>query len=158
MEIPVFSANLIDRTDRKEHIQLEYRSFPEFKMTIIPAIRENHGAVGLWKTLKLILTERVSDELDFFIFCEDDHIFTEVYSIDFLIKCINDAKKHKADVLLGGISWFDMAVQISDELFWVNSFSGTQFVVFFRKFYKKMRGIDDFQFHDTIDQKIGELS
>jgi len=127
-------------------------------MKVIAAIKHDSGAIGLWQTLNLILKEEVNSNDDYFIFCEDDHLFTKDYSIDFLQRCINEARQRNADILLGGISWFDIAVQISEDLFWVNNFSGTQFVIFFNKFYQKVLDVSDFSASDSMDHKISGLT
>lgn len=50
-------------------------------------------------------------------------------------------------MLLGDYSWVRSAVQVSENLFWVNKFTGMQFTVIFRKFYKP---ILDANFGDDV--------
>ena len=88
----VFSANLIERVDRKMHVINEYSFRNEFENILIPSIKDGYGAIGLWKTLEFILKEKEDNEKNFFIFCEDDHIFTDRYSKSFLNLCIEKAK------------------------------------------------------------------
>jgi len=154
----IFSANLLERLDRRNHISAEYFLRPEFDMTIVPAIKHNSGAIGLWETLNYIIRELVNYDYEYFIFCEDDHTFTKDYSKMFLEHCINNANQLDADILLGGISWFDIAVQASKNLFWVNNFSGTQFVVIFKKFYQIILNVNDFKVTDSADHKLSTLT
>ncbi|MFR6382845.1 MAG: hypothetical protein ACLUOS_12235 [Odoribacter splanchnicus] len=51
----------------------------------------------------------------------------------------------------------ETAVQVSDRMFWVDKYTGNQFVVIFKKFYPVILGITDFE-NMTADKKISELS
>ena len=135
-------VNLSHRLDRKEHIVAQFSNKPEFKTNIVSAIKHDRGAYGLWLTVKHIVEIEVNKGSEFFVFCEDDHEFTENYSYELLRESIIQAQSLNADILSGGYSWFDNAVQISDNLFWTDRFNGMQFTVIFRKFYQKILDAD----------------
>ena len=46
----------------------------------------------------------------------------------------------------------ETAVQVSDRMFWVDKYTGNQFVVIFKKFYPVILGITDFE-NMTADKK-----
>lgn len=142
MSIPVNAVNLKSRIDRREHIFNQFVSKPEFPLKIVNAIEHKHGAYGLWLTVKQIVEMEANKGSEFFIFCEDDHEFTEHYSYKLLCDCIEQARALNADMLSGGYSWFGNAVQISDNLFWADKFNGMQFTVIFRKFYQSILDAD----------------
>lgn len=138
-KIPVYAINLPTRSDRREHILNQFKEKPEFNLTVFPAIQHKVGAYGLRLTLQQIVGNEINNnDSDFLIFCEDDHEFTENYSIEILLNGIKIAQNLGADILSGGCSWFDNAVQVSSGMFWINKFNGMQFTVIFRKFYNSI--------------------
>ena len=153
----VYVPNLPERKERKAHIQNEFNDRNEFYPHIIPAITHQFGTVGLWKTIQYILRDLVNEDEEFVIICEDDHQFTSVYQSHKLMEKINKAQEIGADILLGGVSWFKDAVQISRDLFWVEKFSGLQFTIIFKKFYEKILNAS-FLETDAADYKISALS
>ncbi|MFB6453870.1 glycosyltransferase [Chitinophaga sp. Hz27] len=157
MSIPTYIINLPSRTDRKEHILKEFADRNEFEINIIAPCPHEVGAVSLWYTIRHILKDLTSVMDNFVIICEDDHQFTVDYTHQALNDAIEEAQRLDADILLGGISWFENAVQVNDKLFWVQLFSGTQFMVIFKKFYQTI--IDaEFDETDNADFKICALT
>ena len=157
MKIPTYIINLKSRTDRREHIEKEFATRDEFCIYIVDAHTHEFGNVGLWNTIKHIVRDLAKPEEDLVLICEDDHLFTPEYSPTFLFDAISEAKRSYADVLSGGISWHEDAVQVTDTLFWVKKFSGTQFIVLFKKFFQAI--VDaDFTPLDTADAKMSSLS
>ncbi len=133
--INVYVPNLKKRTDRKESVQAQYMGKDEFKLHIVPAIEHSNGAWGLWQTFYRIVSKEAEKNTPFFIFSEDDHVFTDCYTFDFLFKNIEDADSLDADLLSGGMSWFENPIQMTNSLFWVKAFNGMQFTIIFRRFY-----------------------
>lgn len=136
--IHVYVANLKKRTDRKEFVLAQYACREEFELQIIPAIEHSCGALGLWKTFHQIVSEESDKGSPYFIFCEDDHQFTDDYTFKFLLANIRKADLLEADLLSGGMSWIDTPIQVDDGLFWVKAFNGMQFTVVFQRFYKSI--------------------
>ena len=159
--LPVYVVNLKSRTDRKEHTRKEFLGRQEFAVTIVEAEEHERGAMGLWNTICKIIENINEKEYEFIILCEDDHRFTPDYSPSLLFTCIAQAKKKDADILLGGVSWFSGALQISENTFWVDKFSGLQFTVIYRKFFKAILEADlgatnvpDFKIAEMTDNKF----
>jgi len=136
--ISVYAANLKRRPDRKASIEAQFAGRPEFHLTVVEAIEHTKGFQGLWQTFYQIVQQEATKGSDYFIFCEDDHVFTENYSTDFLLERIQEADNLKAELLSGGFSWWEVSLQVSDHLFWVEKFNGMQFTVIYRRFYKKI--------------------
>lgn len=155
--IEVNCINLENRPERKKHILTEFSGRDEFKLQIITAIKHDIGSIGLWQSLQSVVRRMQENDIDFFIFCEDDHTFTKSYSLKLLHECIKNATYLNADILLGGISWVETAVQVSDHLFWINKYTGNQFMVIFKKFYPSILEINDLQ-KTSADYKISEIS
>jgi len=157
ISIPTFIINLKRRIDRKKNIEKEFEGRSEFIITFIEACEHSIGAVGLWKTMKNIIQVAIANNFDYILICEDDHQFTENYSKDWLLHCIDEVRKKNADILIGGVNWFEDAVPVSNDLFWVNIYNGNQFIIIFNSFYNKILDAV-FSEHDAADYKISALS
>jgi hypothetical protein len=155
--LPVYIINLIKRHDRKAHCVYEFDHKEEFMVRFVSAFEEDIGAKGLWKTIVQILKNAENEDDDPIIICEDDHQFTEQYNSFKFYQSIQIAKYLKADVVLGGVSYFSNAFEVTKNLFWVESFSGAQFMVIYKKFFKTIieASFTDF---DTADARISQLS
>lgn len=136
--IKVYAVNLPHRSDRRRSIEAQFADKPEFELHVVPAIERRIGAHGLWQTFYAIVESEASSSSDYFIFCEDDHIFTENYSIKNLRLKIKEAQELKADLLSGGMSVVHNPVEIKSGLFWVSEFNGMQFTIIFRQCYQKI--------------------
>ncbi|MDY3943121.1 MAG: glycosyl transferase [Alloprevotella sp.] len=155
--IQVYCPNLSERSDRKASITQEFLGKSNYLLNIIPAISHETGGIGLWQTFSMILKKEEVKHSPFFIFCEDDHIFTDHYSIYDLESAILQADSLGADVLLGGVSWMEHPIQISDHLFWLEKFNGMQFTVIFQRFYNLLL-VKEEEYITPLDFKISELS
>lgn len=155
--IPTYVINLKTRTDRREHILSQFAGRTEFDVAIIDAQTHEYGCVGLWNTIRQIVWESIEYQHEYILICEDDHLFTDAYSKELLQETISQAVGLGADVLSGGVSWHEDAVEISDTLFWVKRFSGTQFIILFKKFFQAI--VDaNFTPMDTADSKMAASS
>ncbi|TCD01257.1 glycosyltransferase family 25 protein [Pedobacter psychroterrae] len=152
-----FVVNLKTRTDRREHILREFSDKPEFDVTLVDAITSSRGGLGLWLTFKHIVRSYVSQNDEFILICEDDHIFTAEYSHNLLQNCIIKAQEFKADILLGGVSWVSSINCVQDHVFWVEEFSGTQFMIVFKQFYSVLRDAK-MNSEGAADWKVGSLT
>lgn len=154
----VYAPNMPTRHDRRQSIEAQFKEKKDFKLTILSPEQAQEGYKSLWKTfIKIVQTEcRLNSP--YFIFCEDDHVFTENYDLQFLMNNIMEADAMEADILSGGISWMKEPLQVRNHLFWVKGFNGMQFTIIFNRFYNKIlsatRNGDD---HVT-DIYLSELS
>jgi GR25 family glycosyltransferase involved in LPS biosynthesis len=157
MVIPVYIINLPERTERLIHIKKQFDEKKEFDTIIVEACKHKIGAVGLWNSIVKVINLAIENEDDVIIICEDDHQFTDNYSKEFLLKNILEAHNQGADVLSCGAGDFGQVVPITAERFWVNPLIGTQFIVVYKKLFKK---ILKYKFHNTntADGVISELS
>lgn len=74
--IPTYIINLETRKERRKHIYEEFRNKNEFKIEIVNAVKDEIGAVGLWKSIiKIIkIAQLAKDEI--ILICEDDHMWS----------------------------------------------------------------------------------
>ena len=155
--INVYVPNLSIRTDRKASIEKQFKDKNEFELNILPALEHRIGAYGLWQTFMSVVRKEHDKRSEFFIFCEDDHVFTENYNREYLFERIEEADKLNADILSGGVSWMKTPVQCIRHLFWLERFNGMQFTVVYSRFYETLIQADT-QEGFTTDIKISELS
>lgn len=157
VKLRTFIINLEKRKDRKEGVLKEFFNKEEFAIHVVKAISHPVGAIGLWKTIQNILKGLNNQISDFILICEDDHQFTANYSSSGLFAAIAEAVEKEADILCGGVSWCCNAIPVSDNLFWVDRFSGLQFAVIFKTLYSKILRAT-FEEDDCADYKISDLS
>lgn len=136
--INVYIPNLQQRTDRRESILREFSGKEYFKTNIVTPVPSKKGYISLWKTFIKVVEKEEANESDFFIFCEDDHVFTENYSSDALCRHIQEADRMQADLLLGGVSWMRAPFQVNDNMFWLDAFNGMQFTIVYSRFYDRI--------------------
>lgn len=152
--LTVHAINLPKRKDRKLHITKQFTKRAEFDLKIVSPVLDTNGARSLWRTLKAIIRENIAKE--FLIICEDDHEFTEYYSIDELFNFIQSAIKMKAEFLSGGVSWIETFFPVDKNMYWMDGFNGTQFIIIFKSLYSK---ILNSKFNNTpADILIGNLA
>lgn len=155
--IPVFIINLKHRTDRKKSIESEFAGKEEFTAQIIEAQECKYGSLGLWRTIINIISDQQYHDNLFIIICEDDHQFTKDYNKANLFAMVKKAITINADLLSGGISWFNNTTQVSEDMFWVEKFTGLQFTVIFRKFFSTILNANFMDFEDA-DIKLSSLT
>lgn len=157
--IPIltFIINLQSRIDRRESVLKEFAGREEFAIQIVQPLPHKIGAISLWNTMKHIVKSQLNSNNDFVLICEDDHQFTTSYNKAELLIYIAEAMKLGADALFGGVHWLNSAIPVSKNIFWVEMFTGTQFSIIFRGFFKAMLAAD-FGANDAADFKIASIS
>lgn len=138
LPITVYAPNLPQRPERRESILQQFAGRAEFELHVVPAIERKQPTWGLWQTFYQIVEKEKAKNSDYFIFCEDDHVFTDHYQRDFLLERIEEAQSLGAELLSGGMAVSRHPVQASKHLFWVDWFNGMQFTVIFRGLYDKI--------------------
>lgn len=138
MKLKTFILNLPQRQDRRINIEKEFRGKNLYDIEYLCPIRHECPRISHWLSLKHCVIKAKMSGYPFFLFCEDDHIFTSAYNENSLVNLIKEANALRTDILLGGISWFLSTLQISDFLFWTEEFNGTQFTIIYKRFYDKI--------------------
>lgn len=131
-----YILNMPQRQDRKSSVSHEFEEKAEFSYHFVTPISHQIPRVSHWLSFQDITKKAKGTNLDYFIFCEDDHVFTDAYNETYLLSMIREADTLGADILLGGASAMKSPIQISEHLFWLNIFNGTQFVIVFKRMYE----------------------
>lgn len=141
MKIKVYIPNLPQRTERRKSITEQFEGKGLFYVHIVCPVSDKMASNSLWRTFCNIVQWEKKSGSEFFIFCEDDHVFTDAYSDAFLLDRIKEADEMGADLLSGGVSWMRDSLQVRENLFWIERFTGMQFTVVFKRFYDKILAI-----------------
>jgi GR25 family glycosyltransferase involved in LPS biosynthesis len=157
VSIPTYIVNQKNRSERKRRILNEFYEREEFDIHIVEVPEHEAGVIYLWNKIKNIVENCANENNQYILICGDDHQFTKAYSKEVLYNCIEKARKMNADAVLGGVSWFRDAFKATDKLFWVDQFSGIQFLILFDRFFKTILEAT-FTENATAEHKIGLLS
>lgn len=155
--IPTYIINLKKRVDRRLHITAQFDSKNEFEITFCEAVQHKKGQVGLWKSIKKAIRIAEKKGEDVILISEDDHLFTENYDKDVLIKNVIKAHSLGADILMGGISHFQNTVRAAEHLFWVDEFYCTQFMIVYKRFFKDILKAE-YDDHMSVDGILSSIS
>lgn len=155
--VPTYIVNLPERSDRRKSILSQFRGLDMFSVELVPAIKHEIGGRGLWKTFIQIVKKERCRCSDFFLMCEDDHVFTDCFSMEQLEQQVNKANSLGADILSGGVSWMQHPIQVDANLFWLEAFNGMQFTIVYSRFYSKLIEADS-TFRSATDFDISALS
>jgi hypothetical protein len=158
LPIPVYVINLKERVERLNHIKSQFEGKDEFEVHIVEAIRHEHGAIGLWRTIQSIFELDVVQNQEYIVLCEDDHEFTGAYVKEDLIESIQACMRYNVDMLLGGPSWVLSIFPVERNMFWVDAFTGLQFTVIFKKFFSSITAQKPDESLNGADFKIGGLT
>ena len=135
----VYILNMPRRQERRTSSEREFgKKKSLFNTTFVCPVKNEKPCVSHWLTFLKLVGNAMQDGLPCFVFCEDDHVFTSDFDEPLFIDTVRKADALGADILLGGVSWMDAPIQITDHLFWLNRFNGTQFVIVFSRFYGKI--------------------
>jgi glycosyl transferase family 25 len=157
--IKVYVANLKKRTDRLTHIKREVRNKNEFDVKYVNAIEDKIGDLGLWKTLRHCVQSAKDNNEDVIVFCEDDHIFTDNYNKEFLMKNIVVGNSYNAELLIGGSTGgFNVTVPITQHLIWVDHYYSNNFLVIYRRFFDHILSKLDFNPLVKVDNTLAALA
>ena len=153
MKLKSYILNLPKRSDRRKNIKAEFYDKELFDIEILCPVSHEVPRISHWLSFQQSVVKAKEQNLSCFLFCEDDHIFTQAYDESKLVKLITEVDAIEGDLLLGGISWMQSPLQINDRLFWVDKFNGFQFAIIFSRFYDRI-----INFNKQGDDVITEIA
>lgn len=156
--LPVYVINLLKRSDRLNHIRSQFLGRNEFDVLTVEAVEHEIGAVGLWESICKVINIALQNDDDVIVICEDDHEFTASYNKQTFMEEVLSAYATGCDMLIGGIAGgFDHGLFINQSLFWTSSFWSTQFLVLYKKFFKRILE-EKFSDFDTADGILSSMT
>jgi hypothetical protein len=140
--LPTYVVNFSKREGNVARIREQFDGRKEFDVTYLKQEMGCTKADIPWLEVREAILTGIEDDDDILVICEVGHGFSEYYSPHIFIRNIIEAHHHGADILLGGTEriggGFAHALPIGNNLFWINHFSATQFLVIYRKFFQKV--------------------
>ncbi|MDQ0968481.1 methylmalonyl-CoA mutase cobalamin-binding subunit [Flavobacterium sp. W4I14] len=155
--IATYVINMQERTDRLAHILRQFKDRPEFDVTVLEACKHEIGAVGLWYSILKMIKLALENDDDVIIMCEDDHEFTEYYNAEYLMQNIIASHEQGVAILCGGIAGYGEVVPLTENRYWLNTFLSTQFIVLYKKIFKKILNYK-FKDDDVADLVLANLT
>jgi len=135
---PIPTFILIQQSNNIENVKKEFTGRDEFAVNIIEHISDGQRMDNLKGTVRSIIQNASEINTEYIIVCKDNHQFSDGYSKEVLYRSIQCAKELKADILCGGLSIFKSVFRTSENVFWVEDFSGFPFTIIFRAFFGKI--------------------
>lgn len=154
---PTYILHDPNSTERLRNIQEQFKNKGEFEVTIMEAPGYHTDRHVYTEKIKEVIQSAVVNDDDIIIVCQDTHEFTAHYTAVFLIRNILEAHQQGAGLLLGGLRAFDSAVLLSPNRFWLSSFSGSQFIVIFKKAFDLILA-EAFEEESTPDDELSAVT
>lgn len=74
-------------------------------------------------------------DMDYLIFSNYDHLFSQNFTAHHLEYCISKAQQLNGDILIGSTETLDKVLEIDEHLFWIDHFKNPKLVIIFKSFY-----------------------
>lgn len=152
--LPVY---VIHSRENGLHIPDQFPGKKEFQVFIQETPEQGPEELRLWQGICNAVRKAINADDDVVIICEDDHVFSEDYSAEYLLKNIIEAHSQGAGILLGGVTRFSHAMPVTENRFWINSFWRAPFTVLYQKVFSL---ILDEPFDETafVDDVLSEIT
>jgi hypothetical protein len=115
-----------------------------------------HESVFCLANLKRAVEAAREKNEDIILVCRNDVRFTPFYSTEVLFKNISLAHKLSAEILIGGAQDFEIAIPVTENLFWINLFFNVPLVVIFKNAFEKILNFESAK-TDTEELDISAL-
>jgi len=135
----IYYLNLKERTDRLEKIKKNIENVNKnnfINLIIIEAVKHKRGEIGCGLSHQKIIKIAIEKKLDNIVIVEDDNICIN-NTID-IIKTAISSLPDDYDILLGGAHFLSNPIKITDNLFKIKKFSGTNFIMYNKSAYEKI--------------------
>lgn len=137
---------------------LQFKSQSEFELIDFDFknFHEDSKFIEWYNFIKIIVNANTKD-YDLIAIYNSSHVFSRDYNVEKFREYIFKSFIQRADVLVGGLTSYGLAVPIDRNRYWVDWFYGKTFLVIFKKFYNKLLNYH-FESNDSIEGVISKLS
>lgn len=115
-----------------------YRNHFNQNEFLVDHIISPHKSVFYPDNLKKAVEMAHERNEDVIVVCRNDVHFTQFFSAEVLFDNISLAHKLSAEILIGGAQDFEIAVPVTENLFWINFFFNAPLVVIFKNAFDKI--------------------
>ncbi|WP_339903366.1 hypothetical protein [uncultured Cyclobacterium sp.] len=135
ISITTYILNSKNSQMRLPPINLQFEGRTEFDVRMIKMCENTNAEHAYWMTLIQIIQQAKADEDDVIIVCDNNHLFTEAYSKECLIRHIVEGHQLESKILCGGVEDFETAIPLTRNKFWVRAFKSSSFIVLYESVY-----------------------
>lgn len=96
----VFILNMPERNERRRSVESEFAGKNIFSPFYVTPLYHEVPHMSHWLTFLQLVRQADEEQLDYFIFCEDDHVFTDDYDGKQFVEIIETAQKRNAQSCL----------------------------------------------------------
>lgn len=158
LTISTYIIHLKKTESSLKHIQNEFANKKEFDTIIVDAVGNPASPINLWNSIVQAVSMADEQEEDVIVVCKDDHCFTAEYNKKEFFDTVIKAYSLSTDILLGGIrDGFSNIVVVDEQMLWIDSFLGTQFMVIYKSLFSEILDTT-FDESDIVDKKLSHLS
>jgi hypothetical protein len=155
--IPTYTIYLNEKTECLRNIEKQFKGKEEFNVSVIEVCHHKVKELSIWLSLKKIIETAIENDDDVIIICRENHQFTEYYEAGYFIPLIWKAGLLGCNVLIGGMDAFNLALPITNNIFWIDSFRSSKFFVIYKSFYKNILQ-EPFSDSDALESKFSEMT
>ncbi|NQX43429.1 hypothetical protein SAMN05421820_11766 [Pedobacter steynii] len=137
-KVPVYVCNCTETDEDYLGISERFSNLNEFLLQAVDGEEQINQELRLLQSLKNAVNCAKNADQKFMVVCNTSHYFTKEYSFEAFIDHIREGELSLADFLTGGLRWFNSAFQVTDNLYWIDSFSGVHFLVIYQRSYQKI--------------------
>lgn len=156
IERVIISVYITYLNGTREYLK-QFKGRREFAVTSLDVSYYKVGQSSKWLSLQKIIRTAIENNDDLIIISRQDHQFTKNYERRQFIKLIWQAGLLGCNILVGGMGSFNLALPITNNLFWIDSFQSSSFFVIYRSFFKKILQ-ESFCDTDTLESKFSEMT
>ncbi|MBE5317738.1 hypothetical protein IM793_01085 [Pedobacter sp. MR2016-19] len=138
---PLFYYIILNRDlsfEEVDHVKEQFSGRKEYRRIGQANIKDKNTKSH---TILAVIEEAEAKEYDFIILCKNYHDFPPSYNSKFFENCLLQANSIGANVLLGGATGFVDSVKIIDNLFWIDFFADSTFIIIYKRFYKNLASL-----------------
>ena len=130
---------IINQADTEKPVYENHFNENEF---LVDYIVSPYESVFCLANLKRAIETAKEKNEDIILVCRNDVRFTPSYSKEILFTNISLAHKLSAEILIGGAQDFEIAIPVTENLFWINHFFNVPLAVIFKNAFEKILNLE----------------
>jgi hypothetical protein len=138
MSVTTYILNSENSQRRSSRVHSQFGGRTEFDVRMTRMCEHTNNVQAYWMTLNRIVKHATDEGDDVIIVCDDDHLFTESYSRECLIRHIVEGHQLGTRILCGAVDDFETAIPLTRDKFWVRTFRSSSFIVLYQSVFDRI--------------------
>ena len=122
----------------EDDLQTVSKTFSSRSEFDIISVHPTSAEKNITARFRASIVDGIQNDEDCLIICLSNGYFTRNYNKLLLISQIIEANDKGCDILFGGVAGFNNAIPIGRNLFWIDKFSLTTFMVIYKRFFQRL--------------------